>query len=178
MIIIITKWFPDGSDGKASAYNAGDPGLIRGSGRSSGEGNGTPLQYSGMEKSHGRRGMVGYNLWGRKELDTWVTSLSFFIPTISAPSHFPSTPKSSFIAPAECAFECIDDDAGKQLSMLDRGHRSSSTHCMLCAHQSGLALYTYWSLPFQADFPNTSIWSVYLVPVIYGCIYLKWYLDR
>ena len=34
-----------GSDGKASAYNAGDPGSIPGSGRSSGEGNGNPLQY-------------------------------------------------------------------------------------------------------------------------------------
>ena len=35
--------FPGGSDGKASAYNAGDPGLIPGLGRSSGEGNGNPL---------------------------------------------------------------------------------------------------------------------------------------
>ena len=35
-----------GSDGKASAYNAGDPGSIPGSGRSPGEGNGNPLQYS------------------------------------------------------------------------------------------------------------------------------------
>ena len=33
--------FPGGSDGKASAYNAGDLGLIPGSGRSPGEGNGT-----------------------------------------------------------------------------------------------------------------------------------------
>ena len=41
--------FPHGSDGKASAYNAGDPGLIPGSGRSSGEGNGTTLQYSCLE---------------------------------------------------------------------------------------------------------------------------------
>ena len=41
--------FPGGSDGKASAYNAGDPGLIPGSGRSSGEGNGNPLQYSYLE---------------------------------------------------------------------------------------------------------------------------------
>ena len=32
-----------------SAYNAGDPGLIPGSGRSSGEGNGKPLQYSCLE---------------------------------------------------------------------------------------------------------------------------------
>ena len=35
-----------GSDGKASACNAGDLGLIPGSGRSPGEGNGKPLQYS------------------------------------------------------------------------------------------------------------------------------------
>ena len=35
-----------GSDGKESACNAGDPGLIPGSGRSPGEGNGNPLQYS------------------------------------------------------------------------------------------------------------------------------------
>ena len=34
---------------KASAYNAGDPGSIPGSGRSLGEGNGTPLQYSCLE---------------------------------------------------------------------------------------------------------------------------------
>ena len=41
--------FPGGSDGKASAYNEGDPGLIPGLGRSSGEGNGNPLQYSCLE---------------------------------------------------------------------------------------------------------------------------------
>ena len=38
--------FPGGSEVKASASNAGDPGLIPGSGRSPGEGNGNPLQYS------------------------------------------------------------------------------------------------------------------------------------
>ena len=37
------------SDVKASAWNAGDPGLIPGSGRSPGEGNGNPLQYSCLE---------------------------------------------------------------------------------------------------------------------------------
>ena len=41
--------FPGGSNGKASAYNAGDPGLIPGLGRSSGEGNGNPLHYSCLE---------------------------------------------------------------------------------------------------------------------------------
>ena len=41
--------FPGGSDGRASAYNAGDLGSIPGSGRSPGEGNGKPLQYSCLE---------------------------------------------------------------------------------------------------------------------------------
>ena len=41
--------FPGGSDGKASACNAGDLGLIPGSGRSPGEGNGNPLQHSCLE---------------------------------------------------------------------------------------------------------------------------------
>ena len=41
--------FPGGSDGKASAYNAGDWGSTPGSGRSPGEGNGNPLQYSCLE---------------------------------------------------------------------------------------------------------------------------------
>ena len=41
--------FPGGSDGNSSAYNAGDPGSIPGSGRSSGEGNSNPLQYFCLE---------------------------------------------------------------------------------------------------------------------------------
>ena len=40
---------PGSSDGKASAYNAGDPGSIPGSGRSPEEGNANPLQYSCLE---------------------------------------------------------------------------------------------------------------------------------
>ena len=41
--------FPGGSDGKASAYNVGDPGSIPGSGRSPGKGNGNPIQCSCLE---------------------------------------------------------------------------------------------------------------------------------
>ena len=43
--------FPCGSAGKESACNTGDLGLIPGWGRSPGEGNGYPLQYSGLENS-------------------------------------------------------------------------------------------------------------------------------
>ena len=45
--------FPGGSEVKASASNAGDPGSIPGSGRSPGEGNGNPLQYSCLQDPMG-----------------------------------------------------------------------------------------------------------------------------
>ena len=47
--IYLFTGFPGGSDGKESACNAGDPGSIPGSGRSPGEENGNPLQYSCLE---------------------------------------------------------------------------------------------------------------------------------
>ena len=43
--------FLGGLDGKESAHSAGDPGLVPGLGRSPGEGNGNPLQYSCLENS-------------------------------------------------------------------------------------------------------------------------------
>ena len=43
--------FPGGSDSKVSACNTGDPGLIPGSGKSPGEGNGYQLQYSCLDHS-------------------------------------------------------------------------------------------------------------------------------
>ena len=49
LFLIVSSDFPGGSDGKASAYNAEDPGSILGSGRTPGEGNGTPFQYSCLE---------------------------------------------------------------------------------------------------------------------------------
>ena len=49
-----TLGFPGGSDDKESTYNAGDLGLIPGSGRSPGEGNDNPLQYSCLENSRDR----------------------------------------------------------------------------------------------------------------------------
>ena len=49
MRLCLFSCFPGSSDGKASAYNAGDPGSIPGSGRSPGEGNDNPFQYSCLE---------------------------------------------------------------------------------------------------------------------------------
>jgi len=57
--------FPCGSAGKESAYNAGHLGLIPEFGRSPGEGQGYPLQYSGLENS-----MDSIVHFGCKDLDT------------------------------------------------------------------------------------------------------------
>ena len=61
--------FPGGSDCKASAYNAGDPGLNPGQGRSPGEGNGNPLQYSCLENPMDR-GACWATVHGVEESDT------------------------------------------------------------------------------------------------------------
>ena len=56
--------FPDGTVVKslpANAGDAGDSGSIPGLGRSSGEGNGSPFQYSLPGKSHGQRSLMGYS---------------------------------------------------------------------------------------------------------------------
>ena len=54
----------------ASACNAEDLGLIPGSRRSPGEGNGQPTPVFLPRESHGWRSLVGYSPWGRKESDT------------------------------------------------------------------------------------------------------------
>ena len=52
--VCVCMGFPGSSDGKESACNAGDLGLIPKLGRFPGEGNGYPLQYSCLENSHSR----------------------------------------------------------------------------------------------------------------------------
>ena len=54
LLLTETDIFPGGSDGKESACNEGDLGSIPGSGRSAGEGNGKPLQYSCLQNSMDR----------------------------------------------------------------------------------------------------------------------------
>ena len=70
MYIFMYTGFPGGSDCKESTCSAGDLGLIPGSGRSPGEGNGNPLQYPCLENSMDRGAWRGYSPWGHKESDT------------------------------------------------------------------------------------------------------------
>ena len=69
---MIGSGFPGGSEVKASACNAGGLGSIPGLGRSPGEGNGNPLQYSCLENPMG-----GGAWWatGRKELSNFTFTL-------------------------------------------------------------------------------------------------------
>ena len=55
---------------KESACNEGDLGSIPGLERSSGEGDGNPLQYYCLEESHGQRSLVSCSPWDHKELGT------------------------------------------------------------------------------------------------------------
>ena len=56
------------------ALNSGDASSIPRLGRSSGEGNGNPLQFSHLEKSHRQGSLVGYSPWGSQrvlETEVW-----------------------------------------------------------------------------------------------------------
>ena len=77
MCVYIYVSFPGGSDGKASACSARDLGSIPGLGRSHGEGNSNPIQYSCLEKS--QRSLVGYSPWGCKESDMTERLLFFYV---------------------------------------------------------------------------------------------------
>ena len=69
--------FPGGSEGKVPACNEGDPGSIPGLGRSPGEGNGNPLQYSGLENPMDGGAWQVTVHGGHKESDT-TEQLHFF----------------------------------------------------------------------------------------------------
>ena len=67
--LIYIYGFSSGSDGEEFSCNAGDPGLIPGSERSPGEGNGNPLQYSCLENSTDRETWWDTVHGGHKESD-------------------------------------------------------------------------------------------------------------
>ena len=62
--------FRGDSAGTESTCNVGDLCSVPGSGRSPGEENGNPLQYSCLENPLGQRSLAGYSPWGRRESDT------------------------------------------------------------------------------------------------------------
>ena len=71
--------FPGSSDGKESACNARDSSLIPGLGRSPGEGNGHPLQYSGLEN------FMDYTVHGVTKSQTRLSDLHFHFHCTNKP---------------------------------------------------------------------------------------------
>ena len=69
-------YFPGGSEVKASACNEGDLGSIPGSGRSPGEGNGNPLQYSCLEKPMGGGAWWATLVHGVIKSRTWLSNFT------------------------------------------------------------------------------------------------------
>jgi len=67
LLSLMSCW--GGSVVKNLPANAGDMGSVPRWGRSPGEGNGNPLQYSCLEHTMDKRSLEGYGPWGRKESD-------------------------------------------------------------------------------------------------------------
>ena len=82
--------FPGGSDSKESSCNAGDLGSLPGLGRSSGEGNGNPLQYSCLGNSIDKRSLAGYNPWGSQRVGhDLVTNFHFSLSSYKKDNNKP-----------------------------------------------------------------------------------------
>ena len=74
LLLAFIRGFPGGSDGKESTCNEGDWGVIPGSGRSPGEGNGYPLQYSCLENSMDREAGRLQSMGSQRVGHNWVTN--------------------------------------------------------------------------------------------------------
>ena len=108
--MLYNEGFPGGSDGKASARNVGEPGLIPGLGRSPGEGNGNPLQYSCLE-FHGWRSLVGYSPWAHKESDMTERLHSLLKKHVLQQSNFKSKPSDEATTPITCLWHVKCDSS-------------------------------------------------------------------
>ena len=80
-LCVIPLGFPGGSDSKESSCNAGDLSLIPGLGRSLGEGNNYPLQYSGLENP------MDYTVHGVPQSRTQLSDFHFHFPCMLFSQH-------------------------------------------------------------------------------------------
>ena len=74
--LYLNKGFPGSSDGKESAWNSGDAGLTPGLRRSTGEGNGNPLQYSCLENPMDGEAWLA-TVHGVIKSWTWLSDFTF-----------------------------------------------------------------------------------------------------
>ena len=160
--------FPGGSDGKASAHNAGNLGSIPGLGRSPGEGNGNPLQYSCLENS-----MDGGAWWATVHAVTknW-TRLSDLIMNVFL----------TFWKLA-CYWD-MNSSNKKDIFQSGNGNCINSQHmlhmymyvmcicaCMLSCFSCISLFATLWTVahraPLSMEFPRQEYWSHFLLQYVY-----------
>ena len=98
--------FPGGSDGKKSAYNSGDPGVIPGLGKYLREGNGYPIQYSCLENSMDREAWQQATVHGVTKSWTLLSDFHFF--TFSGDC----VPQYSLKIPE--LYQCVGDRLGQK----------------------------------------------------------------
>ena len=135
------KGFPGGSAGKENAWNAGDPGSIPGLGRSPGEENGNPLQYSCLENFMDRGAQWATVCKATKSQTHWV-SLSTNQKTVHTLQPSPKTLpiktslwkplKSSVFLSKSCPFSWCGPAMNLSLLQTSKfrfvwSHRASST---------------------------------------------------
>ena len=101
-INLYIKYLPGGSNGKETACNAGDPGLIPGLGRSPGEGSGYSLQYSCLKNSMDR-GTWWATVHGVTESQTQLSNVYLFF-YLTPSSLLPSSKQPCFKQPAEVTY--------------------------------------------------------------------------
>ena len=153
--------FPSGSDGKASAYNAGDLGSIPRLGRSSGEGNGNPLQYSCLEKSHGQRTLVGYSPWDPKELDTtkWLHFLSFTFHRLGVILSTEDTVAENQTNPLKIIYATIEPT-----------YSMTSYHCRM------LYMKVVKRINLDSSHYKVTFFFLFIFSISFYCIYMRWWV--
>ena len=139
--------FPGGSAGKEAPCNVGDLGSIPGSGRSPGEGNGYPLQYSGLENStdcivHGvtksRTRLSDFHfisLWRIRRGMLWCGKVGYR----SDLSQKPPCASVSLSIPGEGTFQKEATNLGSNAKLQSTSFEASALSRGMLTHQSQMA---------------------------------------
>ena len=151
--------FSDGSDSKESACSAGDAGSIPGSGRSPGEGNGNPLQYScwRIPRTVEPGGLA--SMGSQRVGHDWVTNTRGGVD----PPICPSVISTGFLAArASCAWSSVWLPTWVGQQQISRAARNrverwgwSDSFNRLFSIQSAVL----WSLPIQKTLPHEYEWE-------------------
>ena len=152
---LVDVWgFPGG---KESLCNVGDPGSIPRLGRSSGEGNGNPLQYSCLR--HGQRSLAGCSPQGHKELDMTEQLHYFHLAHVHFWYENFQRDKTSFISsmnPAGLLFKQVNF----QYFCFKYSCPSDAQHMLLSLFLSGYCVPIQPNLVLESKQPNQKICPV------------------